>query len=152
MQVWPKSNPLWLYSGGEGDNRGWDGWMALLTQWTWVWVNWELVMDREVWHAAIHGVAKSRTWLIDWTELNWNDTQEGSQIQWWIGVYTVQSIHLSSNGFDFLHLNRNYEILVFYCPRQWRQIYYDSCNMGVRERELFHPWGYLLWANGSWGI
>ena len=24
---------------GEGDNRGWDGWMALLTQWTWVWVN-----------------------------------------------------------------------------------------------------------------
>ena len=25
--------------GGEGDNRGWDGWMASLTQWTWVWVN-----------------------------------------------------------------------------------------------------------------
>ena len=28
-------------------------------------------MDREAWHAAIHGVAKSRTWLSDWTELNW---------------------------------------------------------------------------------
>ena len=26
-------------AGGEGDNRGWDGWMALLTRWTWVWVN-----------------------------------------------------------------------------------------------------------------
>ena len=31
----------------------------------------EMVMDREAWHAAIHGVTKSQTWLSDWTELNW---------------------------------------------------------------------------------
>ena len=32
---------------------------------------WELVTDREPWRAPVHGVAKSQTWLSDWTELNW---------------------------------------------------------------------------------
>ena len=32
---------------------------------------WEIVKDREAWHAAVHGIAKSQTWLRDWTELNW---------------------------------------------------------------------------------
>ena len=35
---------------------------------------WELVMDREVWRAATHGVAKGRTQLSNWTELNWTIT------------------------------------------------------------------------------
>ena len=32
---------------------------------------WELVMDREPWHAVVHGFTKTWTWLSDWTELNW---------------------------------------------------------------------------------
>ena len=56
-----------LKVGGEGDGRGWDGWMASLTQWMSLSKLQELVKDKEAWHAAVHRVAKSWTWLSDWT-------------------------------------------------------------------------------------
>jgi len=60
--------PSWRHSRG---NRGWDGWMAPPTRWTWVWVN-----SRSWWWTGRPGVLqfmRSQSWtrLSDWTELNW---------------------------------------------------------------------------------
>ena len=41
----------------------------------------ELAMAREAWRVAVHGVAKSWTWLSDWTELNWRECKGKSQTQ-----------------------------------------------------------------------
>ena len=65
---------LWCWeglgAGGEGDARGWDGWMASLTRWTWVWVN-----SGSRWWTGRPGVPQfmgSQRVGHDWaTELNW---------------------------------------------------------------------------------
>ena len=55
-----------LKAGGEGDDRGWDSWMASLTRWTRVWANSGRWWRREDWCAEVHGVTKSWTRLSDW--------------------------------------------------------------------------------------
>ena len=58
-----------LKAGGEGDDRGWDGWMASPTQWTWVWASFRIW-----WWIGKPGVLQSmglqRVWA---TELNWTE-------------------------------------------------------------------------------
>ena len=80
--LWPPDAKNWLIwwcwerlkAGGEGDSRGWDGWMASSTQWTWVWVN-----SRTWWWTGKPGVLQSRglqrvghNWEteVNWTELS----------------------------------------------------------------------------------
>ena len=61
-----------LKAGGEGDDRGWDDWMASLTQWTWVWVN-----SGSWWWTGRPGVLRfmgSQRVGHDWaTKLNWTE-------------------------------------------------------------------------------
>ena len=63
-----------LRAGGEGDDRGWDGWMALPIQWTWAWVNsrswWWTGKPGMLWFMASQRVGH------DWeTEVNWIETE-----------------------------------------------------------------------------
>ena len=74
----------------KGDIRGWEGWMASLTQWTWVCANsrrwWRtgkpgvlqesLECCRKAWRAAFHGVTKSQTRLSNWTTVKWEQGQK----------------------------------------------------------------------------
>ena len=80
LATWCKELTRWkrpwcwerLGAGGEGDDRGRDGWMASPTQWTWVWVN-----SRSWWWAGRSGVLwfmGSQRVRRDWlTELNWTN-------------------------------------------------------------------------------
>ena len=71
-----------LGAGGEGDDRGWDGWMASVTRWTWVWVNsgswWWTGRPGMLWFMGSQRVGH------DWaTELNWTE---------WF-TYSEQTLH-----------------------------------------------------------
>ena len=65
-----------LKAGGEGDNRAWGGWIASLTQWTWVWVN-----SRSWWWTGRPGMLQSmgsqrvgHNWATELKEASWGES------------------------------------------------------------------------------
>ena len=60
----------------------------------------ELVMDREAWNAAVHGVTKSRIQLSDWTEMNW------TELIFYLSVLSLLSISKSCECYDFFFLSK----------------------------------------------
>ena len=62
-----------LGAGGEGDNRGWDGWMASPTQYTWVWVNsgswWWTGRPGMLWFMGLQRIGHDWATKLSWTEL-----------------------------------------------------------------------------------
>ena len=131
---------LWCWeglgAGGKGDNRGWDG----ITDFMDMSLSKlrEVVMDRESWHASVHGVTKSRTQLSDWAELNWIPVPTFSlflskdySVNWmnsWIPKLRVLCYGLV-------------KCLSSFCPR------FLSCSpFSSRKLEIWHPRSLkLLW-------
>jgi len=83
----------------------------------------ELVMDRESWHATVHGVTKSWTWLSNWTELNWTEPMQ------------------ETKRFSFSHLPSSMFLPVsapnFSCITE--ELHYSSCIVGVGQGLLIIP-------------
>ena len=86
--LWPPHAKSWLIgkdwpweglgAGGKGDDRGWDGWMASLTWWTWVWVN-----SGSWWWTGRPGMLQFMGSQRDTTEqLNWTEGHSESVLRW----------------------------------------------------------------------
>ena len=89
LDIWCEGQTHWkrpwcwerLRAGGEGDDREWDGWMASLTQWTWVWTS-----SESWWRTGTPGILQSmesQRVRHDWaTELSWLNRKKKVAFSW----------------------------------------------------------------------
>ena len=79
----------------------------------------ELVMDREAWRAAVHGITKSRTRLSDWTELNWTEWIHVESSRRYLDTSLVGYVKLACGCFDQLSTAGIMLFQFHTCPLLW---------------------------------
>ena len=110
----------------------------------------EVVMDREAWRAVIHGVTKSRTWLSDWTELNW--------MSWLKSGYHVVNFYIKLRGFGIYKAAYRIWGLLKWLSGKESAYLFGRCSLDPWVRKI--PWrrtwllqGSCLWNpmnRGAW--
>ena len=100
----------------------------------------ELVMDREAWRAAIHGVAKRRTRLSNWNELNWIEIYLSFPLSPFASLlFSVICKVSSDNHFAFLHFFFLGMVLITAsCTMSWTSVHSSSGTLSDRI-----PWIYF---------
>ena len=139
-----------LRAGEEGDDRGWDGWMASLTQWAWVWV-----YSGSWWWAGRPGVL----WFMglqrvrhDWaTELNWT----GEAV---VVLHLFQDVSSLLMGHkEIFFLPEEVLWIVVNNSNMWEQVYF---KLGIlyfyglysEYKESGNLWQETDWGFGGWKI
>ena len=110
-EYWEERPWCWerVKTGGEGDDRGWNGWMASLTQWTWAWAN-----SERQWRTWKPGMLQSMglqnwMWLRDWRMLAkfyystlWWQTKAQTSPRWpWLSNWKQQ--HILYIHIEYMH-------------------------------------------------
>ena len=119
-----------LKAGGEGDDRGWDGWMASLTRWTWVWVN-----SGSWWWTGRPGMLRFmglQRVRHDWvTDLIWSDSLHWFPISKFCDLDNWHVLHL---------LYSTFKLGLWLSPFYLSETYLLHVDLTSTEREFISKW------------